>query len=75
MSFKITTIHAFIATDDDDEEGVIGELMGDQWLPFVCADETRVADLRPRAELIAATLGVKVTLARFSVREDVEVIG
>lgn len=75
MSFRIKTIHAFISIDQDDEEGVIGQLMPDgTWMPLICADEERLLSIRPMAEKIAQT-GIKVKLVRFTQREDVEEIG
>jgi hypothetical protein len=71
--FKIKTIHAFIATEDDGTEGVIGQLMPDGvFMPFVCADAERVKLLRPFAAEIARMSNKPVKLARFSVREDLE---
>lgn len=73
--FKITTIHAFIATEIDGTEGVIGQLMPDGvFMPFVCADAERVKQLRPFAKNIARIGKTSVKLIRFSVREDLEVI-
>lgn len=72
---KIRQMFAYIVADaGPEDEGVIGELVGDHWMPFVGADEERMRSLRPRAELVAAVLGKPVTLARFSVREDLEEI-
>lgn len=74
--FKIKEIHAFIATEDDGTEGVIGQLMPDGvFMPFVCADSERVKQLRPFAKNIAKISKKTVKLIRFSVREDLEAIG
>jgi len=73
---KITTIKAYISIDDNGDEGICGFMKPDgQWLPMVCADDARVDSLRPLAEKIAKASGKLITLARFSVREDMEVIG
>lgn len=73
--FKIQTIHAFIATEKDGTEGVIGELMPDGiFMAFIAADPKRMESLKPRAVKIAKASGTKVTIARFSVRENLEVI-
>jgi hypothetical protein len=71
---KIKEIFAFIATDKTpDDEGVVGALMPDgTWMPFVAADSTRVKQLKPIAQHISFTTKKKITLARFSVREDME---
>jgi len=70
---KIDEVFLFVA-EDDTGEGIIGELMGDNWVPFVCADLARVNQLRPRAELIAKTTKKKVKLIRYSTRTEMEVI-
>ena len=73
--FRILTLSAFVSINpDDDEEGVLGELVNGVWMPFIGADPDRVASLRPRAEAIAKAAGRDVELVRFSVRESLEVI-
>lgn len=73
--FKIKEIHAFIATEDDGTEGIIGQLAPDGvFMPFVCADAERVKSLRPFAIQIARTSNKPLKLVRFSMREDLEVI-
>lgn len=72
--FKIETLHAFIATDDDGVEGVAAFNMGGNWFPMVAADPERLASLRPVAEAIVQTSGKPLTLARFSTRTDLEVL-
>lgn len=73
--FKIKTIHAFIATEDDGTEGVIGELLPNGFfMAFVAADPSRIESLRHRAERIAKASGKDVVLAKFSIREDLETI-
>lgn len=71
-AFKIQTIKAFIATNDDGTEGVISMQIGDVHMPFVCADDKRVKDLKPHAIKIAKETGKTVKLAKFSVRENIE---
>ena len=72
---KIKMMFAFIATDEDeDDEGVIGMQVGGTWLPLVGADEARIESLRSVAEETARITGKKVTLVKFTNREDVEVI-
>lgn len=72
--FKIETISAFIAVDDDGTEGVVGvpSLFG--LMPMVCADEERIRSLEPRAQELATAMRKTITLARFSVRTDVKQI-
>lgn len=72
MTFKIKTISAYLAEDENGAEGIIGQFLGDSWLPFVMADETRIQSLRPFAQKIKESSNKKVKLVRFSVREDLE---
>lgn len=74
MSFRIETIHAFVAVDDDDEEGLTGFMSESGWMPMVAADPTRLESLRPIAQQIAAASGATIKLVRFSQREELEVI-
>lgn len=68
----IKELWAFIS--DEDGEGVAAFLGPDGiWMPMVAADQTRVDSLRPMASELAKRSGVSVTLAKFSIREDVEV--
>ena len=71
---RIEEMYAFVVMDDDDTEGVPAFLSGDLWLPLMGADMSKVEMLRPIAEQFATDLGKPVTLVRFSVREEVEVI-
>jgi hypothetical protein len=73
---RIEQMYAFIATDTDNTEGIIGltdPVTGAQ-TPMVGADMKRVDSLRPMAAAIAREFGVKVTLCRFEVRTELEEI-
>lgn len=71
--FRITEVHIFAAIGDDGEEGIIGMTTpGGIFMPFVCADATRVADMRPHAIQIGKATNRTINLIRLSVREDVE---
>lgn len=74
MSFKITSISAFIAMGDDQEEGIIAMQVDDKWFPMVMADEARLNSLRPFAEQVAKAQKKQISLVRFSVREDLETL-
>jgi hypothetical protein len=71
---QITEIFAFVSVDKDGE-GIIGQSMetpgGLMFMPFVCADQARVASLTPFAQKIARESKKKVKLIRFSVREEI----
>lgn len=72
---KINSIYVFIAIDEEpDDEGVVAELIGNNWFPLIAADEARVKSLKPIAKRIAQRTKKKITLAKFKVREDLEVI-
>lgn len=73
--FKIQTLHAFIATEADGTEGVIGAHINGMMMPFVAADPVRVDALRDRARDIARASGRPVVLAKFEIRTDLETIG
>jgi len=73
---KIEQLYAFISYDKDiDDEGIIGTVMGDRWMPLVGADMARVESLRPIAKDIATKTHHNVKLIVFRNREEVEVIG
>lgn len=70
----ITELFAFIATEKPGEEGITAVQRGSMLMPLIGADATRVDSLRAHAQVVANTSGMHFTLARFSVREDLEVI-
>ncbi len=76
MAYVIKEVWAYIATDENDVEGICGfmDVHTKQWLPMVCADQARIDSLRPMAEHIAKQSGLPIKLVRFSVRSDVEEI-
>lgn len=76
MGFRIDRLTAYVAVDPaDDEEGIVGHRMPDgTMMPLIGADETRIRDMRPYAESVAAATGQQIKLVRFSVREDLDVI-
>jgi predicted peroxiredoxin len=69
---RIDEVFVFIASDADGEG--IPAFCGVYPLPLICADKTRVDPLRELAREIARESGNKITLCRFSVREELEVI-
>jgi len=78
---RIEEMYAFIAADTGpDDEGLIAvPSETDQdgtsvWLPLIGADMERVDSLRELARGIGREAGTKVTLVRFSNRQDVEII-
>jgi dihydroorotase-like cyclic amidohydrolase len=70
---RIDELYAFIAQDADGE-GLPAFQSRGLMLPMVCADKARVDSLREVARKIARETGNKITLCRFSLREEIEVI-
>lgn len=73
--FVIKSLTAYVAIDPDDgNEGIIGERVMGNWMPFIGADEPRIRSLRPIVDNIMKDTPMTVKLVRFSVREDLETI-
>lgn len=70
----ITEMFAFIATEAPGEEGVIAMQNGMWLMPLIAGDAARVAALREKAQEVATASNKHVTLAHFTVREDLELI-
>lgn len=72
---RIDTLYAFVAEDTGpDDEGVIGMLTTDGWLPLVGADMARIDSVRIAAEQIARDTGKRVKLLQFTNRVEMEEI-
>lgn len=74
IGFRVSEIWAFIARDDDGDEGVIAIPTGLGIMPAVAADQARLDSLRPYAQTAARVRGRDVRLVRFSHMTEVEVI-
>ncbi len=74
MSLRIDEIFAFVATDDDGNEGVAAQLIDGSWFPLLGADMERVNSCREIAQGIADASGKPLTLVLFGSRSDVETI-
>lgn len=72
--FRINHIWAFLAVDDDDEEGVAGAMINGTMMPLIAANEARLHDLRAYAENIAFHSGLPIKLVKFTTREEIEEI-
>ena len=66
---KIDGLWAWIATEDDGQEGVIGQATRIGWLPLIGADRERIESYRDIAQGIA-DLGSHVQLVQFTTRTD-----
>lgn len=78
---RITTMYAFIVVDDDGTEGVPAMLAPSgtfanfpMLLPLMGADLDRVNSLREYVQTDPALKGKTITLAKFSVRTNLETI-
>lgn len=72
--FQVSEVYAFLAVDGEGAEGVPATQLGDMLMPLVAADRARLDDLRPIAQHLASAYGFPITVARFTVREDIETI-
>lgn len=64
MRFRIVSLWAFVATDND-EEGVCAMFHGDTWYPMIGADEKRLEQLRETAAKMSKISGKRIELIRF----------
>lgn len=67
MDKKIEVFTAFIHKDSEGQEGLIAEMIGNQWMPFVAADQKRVLELHH----IVKRMGIEFKIVRFTGREDI----
>ena len=74
MKLRLDEVFLFVA-ENEEGEGLIGHLVGNQWIPFVCADRVRLETLRPMAEAIGRDSKKKIKLIKFTTRTELEVIG
>lgn len=72
--FRILSMWAFVAVDEDGTEGVVGATTPLGFMPLVGADLARIESLKPYAQQVATVSGRPVTLAHFSVRTDQETL-
>jgi hypothetical protein len=69
---RITEMFAFVCTDEDGDEGVIGYTDGINWFPMVGADMARVESLMPMAQTMVNTTKSPIRILRFG---SMELIG
>ncbi len=67
MKQIIEEMYAFVATESDGSEGVIGMNMNEQWFPFMGADMDRVKSLYP----FALKVGVPFRVMKFTNKVDI----
>lgn len=72
---KISEIYAFIAVDDEGDEGICSvHHRNEGWVPLVTQNREDLDKLRPVAADVALRTGHVVHLRRYKVMEIVEVI-
>ena len=69
---KVNQTFAYVAVDDNGDEGICGFMHEGTWMPMVCADWDRVQSLKPIAQQIADNSGNKIQLIKLSQRSLVE---
>lgn len=75
MGVRINQVFAFIVTDEHGHEGVPGLLTErGVYVAMMGADMERVAALREVAETAPGLKGMRITIARFSEREEIGTI-
>jgi hypothetical protein len=71
---RIDQVWAFVAVDEDGNEGVCAApFTGMGVVPLIAADEARLASILPVAQRIATMSGRTVKLIKLSVREELQV--
>lgn len=71
IPLKIEEMFAFVAQDDNHDEGVMGFQVGNTMMPMVGADMARVNQLRPYADKISQITGKEYRIYKFSQRTDI----
>lgn len=73
MQQKIDRLFAFVVTDDDGSEGIIGMQApeSNMMVPFIGADMDRVKSLAFMANIIAKKVNKEYRILEFSTRKDV----
>lgn len=72
MPNVVDGIYAFVAEDENGDEGVACLPHGNVVMPMVCADMARVRELLPFAQLVANARGKRVELRKFVLEGVVE---
>ena len=70
-TLKINTITAFIATDSEGNEGIMGFKGEDEWLSMIGADENRITSLFPIANEMSKLSGMPYKIVRFTTMTDI----
>lgn len=71
MEKKIDEMFAFVATEKDGQEGIIGAELNGRFLPLVGADMARVVSLYPFAAALAEHSKVPLKVVKFTNKTDI----
>lgn len=69
---KITEMFAFVMTDSNGDEGIIGEQMGGQWFPFIGVDTNNMERMIKRADFISLSIGKPYKILKFKLQETID---
>lgn len=69
---RIDEMFAWVCTEPDGSEGLVGWHTSIGWVPLVGGDVDRMRSLRPQAEITRKETGWPVRLVRFTKRDDLE---
>ena len=68
---KIEKMYAFVAKNEDGDEGVMAFRAKDAWMPMVGADFKRIESLLPVAKDVAKANGINFRIMQFDNATDV----
>jgi hypothetical protein len=71
---RIEHLWAFLSSDEGGEGVCAAPIGGLGAMPLIAADEARLKSIRHYAQHIASVFGKPVRLAKFTTREDIEIL-
>lgn len=71
---EITELHAWVMVDSDGEEGILGSLFGNKWLPLVTGNPKLRDKFNAIAQHAATEAGEKVCVKRYTLASTEQVI-
>lgn len=72
MMEKITEMFAFVMTDSNGDEGIIGENLGGQWFPFIGTNTNNMGIMIKRADFISLSIGKPYKILKFKLQETID---
>ena len=71
---RVNHMWAFLAVDDEGNEGIVAARLEGTWFPLIAADEERLEQLRSVARHTAAIVKKQVQLVKFTERVELEIV-